>query len=118
MAELHALTALRNAETIVSRRRQICRENLVLLGRFFDEYQELFEWVSPRSGCVGYPRFKSELRVEELTRQLAEGPGVLIMPASVFAHSGNFFRIGFGRTTMPAALQRFTEFVDANRKTW
>ena len=118
VSELLAVTALRNAEAIVSRRRQICRENLALLDDFFAEYADLFEWVRPKSGCVGFPLLGSRLSVEELARRLAEGPGVLIHPASVFGLAGNFFRIGFGRTTMPRSLERFMEFVDANRKAW
>ena len=118
VSELHAVTALRNAEAIVSRRRRICRENLALLDGFFARYAELFEWVRPKSGCVGFPLLRSRLPVEELAQRLAEGPGVLIHPASVFGFPGNFFRIGFGRTTMPRSLERFQEFVDADRKAW
>ena len=61
--------------------------------------------------ALGYPR----RNVEEFAQQLADGPGVLVMPASVFDFSGNFFRIGFGRTTMPRSLERFTEWVDTHR---
>ncbi len=40
------------------------------------------------------------------------------MLSSVFDFAGNFFRIGFGSTTMPQSLERFKEFVDTNRKSW
>ena len=40
------------------------------------------------------------------------------MPASVFDFAGNFFRIGFGRTSMPQSLERFKAFVDTNRESW
>ncbi len=117
-SELHAITAFRNAETIISRQRRICLDNMVLLDRFFEEYANLFEWVRPRSGCVGFPRLKSEVSVDDFAQQLADGPGVLVMPASVYDFAGNFFRIGFAHTTMPRSLERFEEFVDANRKSW
>jgi aspartate/methionine/tyrosine aminotransferase len=91
---------------------------MLLLDEFFEHYAELFEWVRPKGGCVGFPLLKSDLPVEEFAQQLVDGPGVLIMPASVFDFAGNFFRIGFSRTTMPRSLERFKEFVDANRKSW
>ena len=118
VSELHAVTALRNSETIVSRRRGICQENMVLLDEFFEEYADLFEWVRPKSGCVGFPLLKSVLPVEDFAQQLVDGPGVLVMPASVFDFAGNFFRIGFGRTSMPQSLERFKAFVDTNRESW
>ena len=118
VSELLAVTALRNKEAIVSPRRRICQSNMVLLDQFFREYADLFEWVRPKSGCVGFPLLKSNLPVEDFAQQLADGPGVLIMPSSVFGFEGNFFRIGFSRTTMPQSLDRFKEFVDTHRKSW
>ena len=115
VSELHAVTALRNKEAIVSHRRGICRSNMVLLDAFFEEYAQLFEWVRPKSGCVGFPLFRSDHSVEDFAQELVDGPGVLVMPASVFGFPGNFFRIGFGRTTMPQSLERFREFVDTHR---
>jgi aspartate/methionine/tyrosine aminotransferase len=115
VSEFHAVTALRNKEAIASSRRRICLSNMVLLDEFFEEYADLFEWVRPKSGCVGFPRLKSELSVEEFAQQLVDGPGVLVMPASVLGFDGNFFRIGFGRTTMPRSLERFTELADTHR---
>ena len=115
VSELHAVTALRNKAAIVSSRRQICLSNMVLLDAFFEEYADMFEWVRPKSGCVGLPKLKLELSVEVFAQQLVDGPGVLVMPASVFGFAGNFFRIGFGRTTMPRSLERFTELADSHR---
>jgi len=118
VSELQAVAALRSKKTIVERRRQICQENMVLLDEFFEVYGDLFEWVRPKSGCVGFPLLKSKHSVEDFAQQLVDGPGVLVMPASVFDFPGNFFRIGFGRTTMPRSLERFREFVDTTRGSW
>jgi aspartate/methionine/tyrosine aminotransferase len=115
VSEFHAVTAFRNKAAIISSRRQICISNMVLLDDFFEEYADLFEWVRPRSGSVGFPKLKSKLSVEEFAQQLADGPGVLVMPASVFGFAGNFFRIGFSRHTMPRSLEKFTEWVDTHR---
>jgi len=115
VAEFHAVTALRNQATILSSRREICLANMALLDAFFADYADLFEWVRPKSGCVGFPKLKSKLSVEEFAQRLADGPGILVMPASVFDTPGNFFRIGFGKRTMPRSLEQFTGWVDAHR---
>ena len=43
---------------------------------------------------------------------LVEEAGVMILPESIFEHGGNHFRIGFGRRTMPEALERFEAYLD------
>jgi aspartate/methionine/tyrosine aminotransferase len=42
---------------------------------------------------------------------LIEREGVLLLPGSRFEHTGNHFRIGYGRADMPAALERLEHFV-------
>jgi len=47
--------------------------------------------------------------------ELLATEGVLLAPGSVFGHPGNHFRLGFGRTDMPAALERLDAFLSSVR---
>ncbi|MGH2407115.1 MAG: aminotransferase class I/II-fold pyridoxal phosphate-dependent enzyme [Candidatus Limnocylindrales bacterium] len=113
-SEILALFGLRARETVLARSRAIVEANLPLLDAFFAAREDAFRWVRPRAGSVGFPRLIAPgVSIDDVAVQLVEAEGVLLLPGSSFGHPGNHFRIGFGRTDMPAALERFTAFADA-----
>jgi aspartate/methionine/tyrosine aminotransferase len=44
--------------------------------------------------------------IDEWAAGLVEAEGVLLLPGSQFGYGGNHFRLGFGRTDLPIALER------------
>jgi len=118
--EIQAMMALRASAEIIARNMQIIRHNLGLLDAYFAANADLFEWVRPRAGGVGFVKFKGPLTANELAERLLER-GILVFPPSIFdceEKLGQYFRIGFSRTTMPAALQEFKLFIEEQRDTW
>lgn len=118
--EIQAMMAIRSRDEIIARNMQIIRHNLRLLDPYFDAHTDLFEWVRPRAGGTGFVKFKGPLTGNELAARLLER-GVLVFPPSIFDCEqvlGQYFRIGFSRTTMPAALQAFKLFIDEQRAVW
>ena len=75
------------------------------------EHQNLFDWVRPQGGCVGFVKYKGHDHIENFCERLVKEKGVLLMPASIYDHKSNHFRIGFGRKNMPQALDRLKEFL-------
>lgn len=112
-SEILALMALRAREHLIGRSRDIIARNLPLLDDFFSRNETRFSWVRPRGGSVGFPRLCTNVpgAVDDFCARLVEGEGVLLLPGSQFEHPGNHFRIGFGRTDMPQALERLGDFV-------
>jgi aspartate/methionine/tyrosine aminotransferase len=115
-SEILALIALKARDAILERNRAIVRGNLVLLDRFFGDWQHLFEWHRPDGGCVGFVRYTGGDGVEEFTRRLVEEAGVLLLPASVYrsevgAVPDQYFRIGFGRLGVPAGLAAMADWL-------
>ena len=41
-----------------------------------------------------------------------DGVSLAVAPGSIFGHPGNHFRIGLGRTGLPAALERLEAFAE------
>ncbi|MBB64005.1 MAG: aminotransferase [Waddliaceae bacterium] len=117
-SEILSLMALRSKEKIFERNKQLMNRNLQLLELFFEEYSEWFEWVPPQGGCIAYPLFKGETSIDVIADELLNQKGVLILPSSIYDHSENHFRISFGRSSMPDALERFIEYIDQNKKKW
>ena len=112
-SEILSLIALKNKDKILARNNCIVAENLALLESFFDEYKNIFSWVKPQGGCVGFVKYKRDELVDEFCKRLLESQGVLLIPASIYDHNSNHFRIGFGRNNMPDALDRLDSFLAA-----
>ena len=112
-SEILALIALRARAHIIGRSRDIIARNLPLLDDFFHRHETRFSWVRPRGGSVGFPRLCTNApgAIDAFCARLVEREGVLLLPGSQFDHPGNHFRIGFGRSDMPQALERLENFV-------
>jgi aspartate/methionine/tyrosine aminotransferase len=118
--EIQAMMAIRATKQIVGRNLQIIRDNLKLLDGFFQDYEEWFEWIRPEASGTGFVKFKGPLTADELAKQLLD-IGILVFPSYIFDCDENlkqYFRIGFSRRTMPAALKAFKQFVDKKSDNW
>ncbi|HRW30216.1 MAG TPA: pyridoxal phosphate-dependent aminotransferase, partial [Emcibacteraceae bacterium] len=118
--EIQAMMVLRVRESIVEKNMNIIKENLALLEDFFAKNGDLFEWMPPQAGGTGFVKFKGPLTSDQLAKELLEQE-ILVFPSSIFDCEDElkqYFRIGFSRRTMPAALDAFKEFVDERRESW
>ncbi|HKP29693.1 MAG TPA: aminotransferase class I/II-fold pyridoxal phosphate-dependent enzyme, partial [Gemmatimonadales bacterium] len=111
-SEVLALMGLRAHDRILERNFDIIRGNLLHLDRFFMRHGDRMRWVKPRAGCIAFPRLEGE-PIDPFSARLVEREGVLLLPGSTYGHSGNNFRIGFGRRNMPEALERLERFMQA-----
>jgi aspartate/methionine/tyrosine aminotransferase len=109
-SEVLALIALRAQEPVLERSRRIVATNLPLLDAFFARWAGVFEWARPRGGSVGFPRLLADRPIDSFADDLVRQTGVLILPGTLFGDTANHFRIGYGRTNLPQALERFEEF--------
>jgi aspartate/methionine/tyrosine aminotransferase len=109
-SEVLALIALRARDRVLARNRAIIDANLPLLDAFFARTGGTFEWVRPRGGSIGFPRLAAEMPIDRFAEDLVRETGVLILPGTVFEETGNRFRIGFGRTNLPTALDRLETY--------
>jgi len=109
-SEVLALIALRARDRVLARNRAIIDANLPLLDAFFARTGGTFEWVRPRGGSIGFPRLAAEMPIDRFAEDLVRETGVLILPGTVFEDTGNRFRIGFGRTNLPTALERLETY--------
>jgi aspartate/methionine/tyrosine aminotransferase len=118
--EIQAMMTLRSSDAIVEKNMKIIKENLALLETFFDEYDDLFEWMPPQAGGTGFVKFKGPFTADELAAQLLEEEILVFGPAIFDCDSklDQYFRIGFSRRTMPASLEAFKVFVDKNKAAW
>lgn len=109
-SEILALAALRARERVLGRSRAIVAANVERLDRFFEEWAPAFTWVRPRAGSVAFPRLHAGTSIDRFAAELVEAEGVLLLPGSAFGFAGDHFRLGFGRTDLPEALERLEAF--------
>lgn len=111
-SEVLSLAALRAREAVLERSRGIVLDNLARLDRFFGEWRGVLEWVRPRAGSTAFPRLVPDVDVEAFAEALREEEGVLVLPGTLMEYPGSWFRIGYGRTGMPAALDGLGRFLE------
>ncbi|KAL7527990.1 hypothetical protein ACHAXR_002218 [Thalassiosira sp. AJA248-18] len=122
-SEIQARMVLRVSETILRERRDILLKNKVLLQHFIENrYREWFEWTRPNAGAIAFVKFTGPWTSAELGTHLAEA-GISIKPAYCFTdvvegEVEDFFRIGFGESKMPLALEALAQFVNAHEDSW
>jgi aspartate/methionine/tyrosine aminotransferase len=109
-SEFLATLALRHAEAIAERNRQIIRHNLDRLDLFFAAHPEWFAWQRPKAGPIAFPLLLKG-SVDAFCADLVEEQGVLLLPGSLYGNGFNAFRIGFGRSNLPGALEKFESYI-------
>ena len=110
-SEILALIALRARERVLARSRSIVEANLDRLDVFFAAWADRFTWVRPRGGSIGFPRLTAPgVAIDDWAAGLVDRHGVLLLPGSQFGFGGNHFRLGFGRTDLPVALERLEAY--------
>ncbi len=110
-SEILAIMGLRAKDQILKRNREIVLENLKILDEFMARNQDYLSWVRPQSGTMAVLELLLPISIANFTEDLVRAEGVLIMPGSVFDLKGNFFRIGFGKKSMPSILERFESYL-------
>jgi aspartate/methionine/tyrosine aminotransferase len=111
-SELLVALALRHASTIVERNRLLVLGNLPLVDAFIARHGDLFSWVPPSAGPIGFPRVSLEpgRDVHAWCEQIATDAGVLLLPGTVY-DAPDHVRVGFGRANLPEALGRLDAYL-------
>jgi aspartate/methionine/tyrosine aminotransferase len=109
-SELLVALALRHGEELVERSRQLILANLPLLDAFLERREDLFEWIRPTAGPIGFPRAKGDFDVQAWCEQTAAEANVLLLPGAVYEQPRHV-RLGFGRANLPQAVERLDAYL-------
>jgi aspartate/methionine/tyrosine aminotransferase len=108
--EFLAEVAMRNRHKLVERNLSIIRQNLAVIDELFSRRADLFSWVRPQAGSMGFPRYLGG-NVDTFCDELAKDAGVLLLPGSVYDDSRNHFRLGLGRKNLPEAVEKLDGYL-------
>jgi aspartate/methionine/tyrosine aminotransferase len=106
-SEFLATVALRNAESIAKRNREIMRANLPALEATMARCAGIVEWTAPDGGCVMFPRYLGSDGIEAFAESLVQERSAVILPASIYKSQlldipNDRFRLGMGRANPDA----------------
>lgn len=85
--------------------------------RVFAE-QDVFEWVEPRGGVVGFPRFREPVGIDPAAfyADLLERHGTMVGPGRWFEQPDTSFRLGYGWPTPESLEAGLAGLIDAGRR--
>jgi aspartate/methionine/tyrosine aminotransferase len=111
-SEVLVALALRHSERLIEENRRLVVSNLALIEEFLARHEDLFEWVRPAAGPIGFPRVRDGRDVTAWCERTAEQAGVLLLPGSVYEQPRHV-RLGFGRRSLPEAIERLESHLTA-----
>jgi aspartate/methionine/tyrosine aminotransferase len=109
-SEFLAEVAMRNRHKLIERNVGLIRRNLAVIDELFARHADLFVWVRPQAGSMGFPRYLRG-NVETFCDKLVKEAGVLLLPGSVYDDSRNHFRLGLGRKNLPEAVEKLEGYL-------
>ncbi len=112
-SEFLAGVGLRNRETILKRNLDIINTNLPLYEQFFEKYADLFSWYKPNAGPIAFVKMHFSQDDMAFAERALKEKKVLLLPGGIYDYPG-YFRVGFGRKSIPDALTVFEEFIEDN----
>ena len=113
-SEILSLIALKNKDIIINKHLERIRKNLKLLDIFFAKYSNLFSWIKPKAGTIGFPRLKTNINSLAFCQKIVEKTGIMLLPSTVYDFEDRYIRIGFGRENMPEVLKQFDNYISSN----
>jgi len=112
-SEFLAEVALRNRQKLIDRNLGIIRDNLEIMDELFERHADLFKWVRPAAGSMGFPKLiKGD--IESFCDDLVKKAGVLLLPGTMYDDKGNHFRTGLGRKNLLQAVERLEKYLQSS----
>jgi aspartate/methionine/tyrosine aminotransferase len=97
ISEQITLAVLRKKRTFLNKAKRLVKTNFELLKEWMANNQDL-EWVVPKGGVVGFPRFKDGRSTKEFCQLLVKKYKTFVVPGYCF-EMDDHFRIGYGGET-------------------
>ncbi len=109
-SELLVALALRHGDRLIEENRQLVLANLPLIDSLIERRRDLFQWVRPTAGPIGFPRVTGDFDVHEWCERIATEAGVLLLPGTVYEEPSHV-RLGFGRANLAQAVDRLDGYL-------
>ena len=118
--EILSIIALRNKEKVIGRNIALIKSNLDRLDVFFKKFEDLFLWKRPVAGTIAFiPLTEKALKIfgsaKDLASKAREESEILLLPSHIYDYPDKFFRLGFGRKSLPEVIEKFEKFLEKHQ---
>jgi aspartate/methionine/tyrosine aminotransferase len=110
-SELLVALAVRHADRLIGGNRELVLSNLPVLEALLERRRDIFQWVRPTAGPIGFARVAGQDDVGEWCERIAAEASVLLLPGSVYGEPTHV-RLGFGRADLPQAVERLEGYLE------
>jgi aspartate/methionine/tyrosine aminotransferase len=110
-SEFLSIVALKHGDDILQKNKKIIRDNLKLSDRFFAQYKNLFRYNKQMAGPIAFHEVKIKTPVTELSEDMVEKCGVLLLPATAYDYPQQYFRMGYGRINFGENLKVLEKYL-------
>lgn len=110
-SEILALIALRARDKILKKNNELLIKNFNLAKEFINKHSDIFSWILPKGGCVGFPRYHCAGTVRDFAHKLITESGILILPAEHYGIDSQNFRFGFGKSNFEEAIDQLCKII-------
>lgn len=109
--EVAAKIAFKHSEQIIEQNNQLIKANIALFQGFVDEHQSLVHWQPPQAGLMALVEINNITSIELWAKAFTDKTGILVLPATLFGLSGNYFRLGLGKNNFKYLLTKLSLFL-------
>jgi aspartate/methionine/tyrosine aminotransferase len=109
--EILALIALRAQQIIIPKNRATLAPRFAMMQAFLNRHAALFDWISPKAGCLVFPRLLGGLNATQFALDLLHEEKVIVLPGHLYDFPGEYLRLSYAGKTLPQALERFDSFI-------
>ncbi len=110
-SEFLATIALKHSDEIIERNMKILEDNLILADEFFDKYKDLFDYARPKAGTIAFFKMNIDENINKFCIDMVENGSIIVLSADIYDMTGQYIRIGFGRSNFAECLGKFEEYL-------
>ena len=108
-SEILALIGLQAHKQLAVQNIALIQKNIAVIHDFVAQHHKLLSWSPPRAGSVGLIKWHGNETVDELALRMIDETGVMILPSSTYHYDPSYFRVGLGRTNLPACVRELSK---------
>ncbi len=114
MSEILSIIALTHRDKFITPNVEKIKRNIELFASFVSTHNNLIDFSRPVAGSTAFIKLNLKEGSLAYCDRLANEAGIMLLPSEMFDFDSRHARIGFGRKSMPEALEAWGRYINKN----